>query len=460
MGKHRKLNVAWTVALAIALTGAPALASAASGAAAAVSAPAQAVTEADDYALYLDEKFGIDFSGTVTKGEYIEAVARILKLEEPDEAPVFADLDASSPYYASAAALYEQGILTSASVEPDRPLSGAGAVYIAVKAAGLSELAYTYPEAKTSSALGKLGFRIESFSSSPAAAQELAAAVDTGLLPAELYASVKGKSATEPLAESLLVGILSAKGEYKHYIGYTTDADIFLKLQDAYRTADLIEAPELQAVVDTALKQGLVTGYNLKDARYDAGFVDSLSLTYGHDNGKHAVQLIGLLRSEGIRAKVQLEPKTSAFIYMKEWGEPVQTDSYKVVQIENGNYIAYAKEYDLAFEFDSAADKARFDGIITQYAKKDSEDEKGLIASSWWQPLYYSVTELDGYIQIANNKLTGSGPYYAQSFSLAEQSAAISEGFKSLADGKGAQVSNDTLWVDEPFYRYLLGDAA
>ncbi|SFE27162.1 hypothetical protein SAMN05216378_2958 [Paenibacillus catalpae] len=405
--------------------------------------------------LFLQEKYGIAFqAGSVTKGQFLQHIAKILKLESAESSPAFTDLNADSPYYTSAAALYEQGIITSLKVDASQPLQASSALYIAVKAAGLAELAHTYPLKKTTGALKQIGYSPAGLSLS--AAQELAAAVHSGLLPSSLYKEVKGKAASPELAETLLVQILSIKGDYKHYIGYTSDADIYGKLADAYNTSDIIQSPELQTVVDTALKQNLVTGYNLKDDRYDANFVDSLSLTYGHDNLKHAVQLIGLLRSEGIRAKVQFEPKTSAFIYLKEWGEPVQSDSYKVVQIENGNYIAYAKEYDLKFEFNNAADKARFQSVILQYAKKNSEDQTGLIASSWWQPLYYSLTKLDDYIQITNNKITGKGHYYAQSFSLNEPSAAIAEGFKQL--GAGLHIQSYPIWVDKPFFNYLNGE--
>ncbi|MCM3630190.1 hypothetical protein M3194_22920 [Paenibacillus glycanilyticus] len=408
-----------------------------------------------EYELFLQEKYGITFqSGSVTKGQFLQQVAKILKLGSPESKPAFTDLNADSPYYTSAAALYEQGIITSLKIDANQPLQATSALYIAVKAAGLAELAHSYPQSKTTAALKQIGYSPAGLSLS--AAQELATAVHTGLLPSSFYKEVKGKASSSDLAEALLVQILSIKGEYKHYIGYTSDADIYGKLADAYNTSDIIQSPELQTVVDAALKQNLVTGYNLKDNRYDANFVESLSLTYGHDNLKHAVQLIGLLRSEGIRAKVQFEPKTSAFIYLKEWGEPVQSDNYKVVQIENGNYIAYSKEYDLKFEFANAADKARFQPVILQYAKKNSENQTGLIASSWWQPLYYSATKLDDYIQITNNKITGAGHYYAQSFSLNEPSAAIVEGFKKL--GTGLNIQSYPIWVDKPFFNYLNGE--
>lgn len=131
--------------------------------------------------------------------------------------------------------------------------------------------------------------------------------------------------------------------------------------------------------MDQALRDDLVTGYNLKDSRFDSNFIDELTLTYGHDNIQHAVQLVGLLRSEGIDADVQFQPKTSAFIYLKEWGEPKETPDYKVTQIENGNYIASAKEYDIQFEFNNVADKVRFNDIVLKYAKKNSDSTSPLI---------------------------------------------------------------------------------
>jgi hypothetical protein len=199
-----------------------------------------------------------------------------------------------------------------------------------------------------------------------------------------------------------------------------------------------------------------VTGYNLKDSRFDPNFIDSLSITYGHSDIKHAVQLIGLLRSEGIDAKVQFEPKTSAFIYLSEWGVPVPDSNNQYKKLANGNYIASAKEFDISFQFADAADKERFQPIILQYAKKNSEDAKGLIASSWWQPLYYSLTELKDYDVITNNKIKGGGPYYAQSFSLNEKSAAIAAGFSSI--DPAVKVETYKFWVDRPFYNYLTGD--
>lgn len=410
-----------------------------------------------EYAQFLKQNDNVSFDDSITRGEFIQAVAQALHLEPSGNGGKPGDLSADSPYYEAALALLEKGILTQDKIRAEEPLTEADSVYIAVKAAELKELAYTYPKDKIKAALSQLQIDLDQLTGlTLQASQELAAAVDTGLLPSEAYATFqRDRAASAEFATLLLGQVVSAKGLYKNYIGSVSDSDIYRKVHQAWKTQDIIKADDLQKIVNEALKQNLVTGYNLKDARFNANFDSALSLTYGHSDITHALQLIGLLRGEGINAKVQLEPKTSAFIYLKEWGEPVQTDDYQVVQIENGNYIAYAKEYDIAFEFASAEQKVKFQDIVLKYAKKNSEDATGLIYGSWWQPLYYSLTEIKDYKEISNNYIA-KGNYIAQSFSLSDKTADIAAGIKKI--DKDAEVKSYRFWADEPFYNYLLGE--
>ncbi|MCZ8523148.1 MULTISPECIES: hypothetical protein [Paenibacillus] len=405
---------------------------------------------------YLQERYGLTLPSTLTKGDFIAETAGVLGIPEGTIASPFRDTTVHDAVYRPALALYEQGILTSDTVGAANPLTRGTAVYLAVKAAGLKELAYTYPQSKVDASLSRLGLGYPGDGRlTLQAAQELAAAADTGLLPAAYAADFDpGAPADRDFAAVLLGQILSVRGEYKQVLASTEDTDVYAKLLQAYRTQALIEVPALQPAVDQALKEGLITGYNLKDERYAPHFDKARALTYGHSDIAHAVQLIGLLRSEGLHAKIQLEPKTSAFLYLKEWGEPETSPDYKVVPLENGNGIAYAREYDLSFEFDTAEEKAKFNGIVSAYAKKNSEDQPGLIAGSWWQPLYYSLTELPEYKVIANNVIHGAG-YYAQTFTLADQAEAFAAGIKKIQPD--AAVESYTFWVDEPFYNYLLG---
>ncbi len=428
----------------------------ASYAAPAASVVATKEISSSEYAAFLKDKFGVTLSKNVTRGEFFLNLVRSIKLTPTDQAVNFKDINSSSPYYTAAKTLYQHGILDSTSVNASGSLGAIHAVQLAVRAADLRELAYTYPKAKAEKTVSKLPVKASSLNL--AAIQELAAAVDTGLLPAAYYKELKqGASLSKDLANVLIGKTLEFRGQFKQFLGYTGDPDIFAKLTDAYHQSTIIKSDNLQTIVDAALEQGLITGYNLKDSRYESNFVASLSLVYGHSDLKHALQLIGLLRSEGIEAKVQFEPKTSAFVYLKEWGDPGVSDQYEVRQIANGNYIEYAKEYDLAFEFNTAADKQAFNAIIHKYAKKDKDGQSGLLAGSWWQPLYYSLTELKDYSVITNNKIQ-TGRYYAQSFSLKEQSAAVIAGFKQV--DPSVTVQHYDFWADAPFFRYLNGESS
>jgi len=418
-----------------------------------LSSAALASDSTASYKQFLNDKYAITLSDSLTKGDFIIAVNRVLKAEAKDQTNVFTDLQKDSPYYMAALALHEKGILSEGALQGDQSLTQLQATFIALKASGLKELAYTYPKDKINAALAKVHIDYDQNNQlTLQAAQELAAAIDTGLVSSGFEADA---AANQSFANDLLGKILSFNNQYKHYIGTTSDDDIFRKINDAWRTEDLISSTELRSVFDEALKKNLITGYNLKDSRFDANFDPKLSLTYGHSDITHAIQLIGLLRSENIQAKVQLEPKTSAFIYLKEWGEPTQSDDYQVVQIENGNFIAYAKEYDMEFEFDNNEQKNKFQQVIFQYAKKNSDDQIGLIYSSWWQPLYYSLSEVKDYKVIANNKVS-KGHYYAQSFSLSDKSDEVVTGLKKI--NASLNVDSYKFWVDEPFYNYLLGD--
>jgi len=93
-----------------------------------VQSPAQET--AADYALFLKDKFGIEFGDALAKGDFIAATAAALRLQAADEAEaataadgaVFDDVPASSPYYAAAAALYREGIISGGTVNPQAPL--------------------------------------------------------------------------------------------------------------------------------------------------------------------------------------------------------------------------------------------------------------------------------------------------------------------------------------------------
>lgn len=389
---------------------------------------------------FLQQQYGVTFDKTVTREQFEKALLKIVSATTS-----ISEKDLSAKTFLPAS-------------KDSSKLLVWEAVSAAAKAAELKELGYTYSEEKVATALKKAGISYKKGGTlTLQAAQELAVAVDTGLVSANVLksASVEGAVSAE-LASQLLAKVAEFHGSAKNYLGTIADEEIFGKLAQAWNESQIIKAGELQELVDKGLKQNLITGYNLKDAAFDPHFDPQRTITYGHSDIAHAIQLIGLLKSEGVDAKVQFEPKTSAFIYLKEWGEPVQTADYQVVQIENGNYIAYAKEYDLSLEFDSVEAKKKFQPLVLKYAKRDQEDMTGLLKASWWQPLYHSRTELADYAVITNNVLK-DGRYVVQSFSLNEESPKVVEGFQKL----NAKVKVETykFWVDQPFFHYLNGES-
>ncbi|NRR00885.1 hypothetical protein HP570_01370 [Brevibacillus sp. RS1.1] len=389
---------------------------------------------------FLQQQYGVTFDKTVTREQFEKALLKIVSATTS-----ISEKDLSAKTFLPAS-------------KDSSKLLVWEAVSAAAKAAELKELGYTYSEEKVATALKKTGISYKKGGTlTLQAAQELAVAVDTGLVSANALksASVEG-AVTAELASQLLAKVAEFHGSAKNYLGTIADEEIFGKLAQAWNESQIIKAGELQELVDKGLKQNLITGYNLKDAAFDPHFDPQRTITYGHSDIAHAIQLIALLKSEGVDAKVQFEPKTSAFIYLKEWGEPVQTADYQVVQIENGNYIAYAKEYDLSLEFDSVEAKKKFQPLVLKYAKRDQEDMTGLLKASWWQPLYHSRTELADYAVITNNVLK-DGRYVVQSFSLNEESPKVVEGFQKL----NAKVKVETykFWVDQPFFHYLNGES-
>ncbi|GED27188.1 hypothetical protein BAG01nite_32900 [Brevibacillus agri] len=401
---------------------------------------ASASAEAE-YGSFLLQQYGISLDKAVTRGQFSQALAKVVAATQS-----ITEKEASAKAYVPEA----QAQATK--------IAAWEAISAAVKAADLSELAYTYSEDKVAASLKAAGISYQKGGAlSLQAAQEVAVALDTGLVSASTLAAIKADGdTTGELAVQLLGKVVEFHGDYKNYLGSVQEADIYGKLAQAWSESSIIKAGELQQIIDTGLKQNLITGYNLKDAAFDPHFDPERTITYGHSDIAHAIQLIGLLKNEGIDAKVQFEPKTSAFIYLKEWGEPTESDDYQVVQIENGNFIAYAKEYDLSFEFASKEEKERFQPLVLKYAKRNQEDVTGLLKASWWQPLYHSRTELADYPIITNNVIK-EGRYIVQSFSLNEESPKVVAGLKKLSDK--LNVETYKFWVDQPFYNYLHGES-
>ncbi|MFA6775201.1 MAG: hypothetical protein WCR76_02935 [Sphaerochaetaceae bacterium] len=331
----------------------------------------------------------------------------------------------------------------------------ASAIASVVKAAGYDELAQTYSVQKASSRLALVGITGDD--------PYLACAVDAGVVDAaEAKELAYGQSLSGDLATELLMSVAEANGKGRNILGYSDDPDIGAKIAGAFSKVELYGNSELDEIGAKLVESQASTGYGLKREADDARFLPSLTLRYGHDSEKHAKQLIALLNSEGIRVAIQIEPKTSIYQYMLEWGPYTNTPTYRVEKYSDDLYLVHAIEYDMEMEFASKEDLLRFNAIMERYSKKNDENQKEgstakLISGAWWQPLYsasFKPNDSD-YAMIYDNILYSSdGAYSIHPFTLPEGKDALQA---KEAELSGRKPVSEVRYVDNAFYRYLTG---
>lgn len=335
----------------------------------------------------------------------------------------------------------------------------AAAVKAAVENAGLKELAGVYSDDKVATTLVGVHNVPAEF------AAYVAAALDTGLASGtwSYAADLDGDTATQ-----LLMNAVNVSGKGRNYLGKVSDPDIAQKLQSAWATfGNFDDAVLSQLGADLVIAEAS-TGYNLKFDGYNANFLPEYTIQYGHSSIKHAIQLMGLLQSEGIDAKVALEPKTSIYEHNLDWGDPsesVPTPTHEIKPIEGTNrWLVYATEYDMMLEFDTVEDKNALDSLIETYSKKYSanQNEDGsfknpLIAGAWWNPLYSSyvpMADTEAFTLIKDNVIR-NGAFTIHPFSMVDDTAAIAKVVSEKAPDLSVELVD--LYVNNAFYRYLNG---
>lgn len=381
----------------------------------------------ENAAEYLKEYYGISFDGAVTVEAYNAA-------------------------------------LTAMEAEPldGETFTLADAVVGAVRLAGMEEFAKTYVnEAAVNKAAEELAD--EHIKVDEAYAPYIACALELDLVSDDenFNGQVSAKTAAK-----LLYRAAELSGKGRHYIGQLSDDDILVKVQSALASDQIFHDETLDMAGLNILLNGATTGYSLKYTNDSARFLEEKTLRYGHDNITHLLQLIALLESEDFDAYVQIEPKVSVYEYMPEWGLPQsETPTYAVREMTEGRYFAFAMEYELVLEFDSAEEKAEFHDLIEAYAKKyddrvdaDGNIIKELLYQSWWQPLYYSAAEMKGdiYQPLVDNIMTSpDGNFMIHSFSLPEAAEAVADAMTEAAPE--LTVESRTIYVNPAFYRYITG---
>ena len=364
---------------------------------------------------------------------------------------------------------HDEAVITSLSgnldlyvIEADT-LTMADAVKATICLGGMEELALTYikeddPD-KAARCLSEKGVTVDE-----EYVPYVACALDLGL---DAGFDFSGPVSAEEAAALLYKGA-ELGGQARRYIGFTKDHDIIARLYteiDSFTLFD--ENNELSILGRNIVLSGATTGYSLKYENASARFLDEYTLLYSHSEKKHLAQLVALLKSEGIDAYVQVEPKVSVYEYMPDWGDPGEpTPTYTVREVGEGRYLTYALEYDLMLEFNTPEEKEAFHQIIETYAKKydDSVDEDGnvtekLLYESFWQPLYSSHTEMENeeYVALVDNVIYSSdGNYSIHSYSLPE----AAEDVAAVVTEKAPDlVCNPvTVYTNPAFYRYMTGE--
>ena len=307
----------------------------------------------------------------------------------------------------------------------------------AVAQLGFSELAATFSRDK---ALAISTLPNEGKLSLP----ELQAAATLQLLGAPLAVS-KSEIDHKALAEF----IANYNKPDPAYLGQLNEPSLYQRIESTWKTQPATKPSAFALELRQLVGQGIATGYNLVTTPWPL-FAADRHLIYGHSDIDHAQQLLALLASEGLSARVGFSRKTSAFLYRDDWG----TLSQSLIDLGDQRRLVEASEYDLHFEFPAATDKAKFVAAIDRYAKKDSANQTGLIRSAWWQPFYRSKTAADGFAG-ATQIAVSNGQETALLLALPNQAPALVKAIQQI--NPAWTVASEAIWVNLAFHRYLQG---
>ena len=267
--------------------------------------------------------------------------------------------------------------------------------------------------------------------------------------------------------ETFLYRCIEIAGNGRHYLGRIRDDDILSVMRTTLSGFSLFDEAILTDLGKEIVFSGAASGYSLKNTAYAAHFLADNTIKYGHEGIQHLIQLVGLLKSEGYDGYVQIEPKVSVYEYLLDWGTPNDpTPTYEVRQESENRYLCYAMEYELVIEFDTKEGKEAFHELIESYAKKydDRVDQNGkatakLLAGSWWQPLYSSISEMENEeygTAVENIFYDKNGEYYISSITLPGENEALKQKVAELAPE--LEPNEVTLYVNPAFVRYLIGE--
>lgn len=208
---------------------------------------------------------------------------------------------------------------------------------------------------------------------------------------------------------------------------------------------------DFEVLLGAVMVAGLSTGYNIVPQSLWPEFDPETTVIYSHSDWQHARQLVALLAIHGLTPTVTPLLKQSKFLFRDEWGEPER----ELPRLADGQRVIDQLEFELFLNFETPEQVTRFGELVTQYAKRDSEDEVGLLHGSWWQPFYRTFVPFDQYHRLVVMLVSYRG-FRVNLLSLPEEAADRLTRLRALSDEW--QVTPYDIWVNPAFYRFQLGD--
>lgn len=213
----------------------------------------------------------------------------------------------------------------------------------------------------------------------------------------------------------------------------------------------LVIPKEITNPLNLLLRNNIIQGYNIKQNKtHNNNSLQNNILLYGHSSLAHAKQLIILLTLNQVKFTWELIPKTSAFNIRSGWND--------ITDNELQEKIRYAQEYDLKLAFENHQEKLNFMPLINQYAKRDSNNQQGLIIHAWWQPFYRSFVHEKNYKKVTRINLIFSH-FTASTLVLNTQQSDVTKHIQKLLVNTPSilKINTESIWVNPSFYRYLTG---
>lgn len=269
---------------------------------------------------------------------------------------------------------------------------------------------------------------------------------------------IKGNE-LKPVIDKMLKGLVANNNIKAMKSGDISNPYVAFELGKEYDKAKVLTNNDAFRAGVELITKNEATGFNIISKEYENNFDKNKTFVYSQDSIDNVNQLLAILRMEGIKGKVAIEPKSSAYEYRKEWGEPAPaTEKYEVVKVKDGKMVANSIEFNIYIEFENKEDMQKLDKLViaNTMKTKDMPNGENRIADSWWVPLYSTTAEMgEGYGNLIDNKIV-KDDLILHTFTLEKDSAKVIKTLNEFLKVNTAVA--EKIWVNNPFIDYIKGE--